>query len=214
MKDIIIVCAGSYGKETYYTIRKINEAAKKDGMEEPYNILGFINDYSDALDGFEIDSPMLGNVKDWKPVGDEVYALGLGTPSSKEKVVGRLKERGCRFETIIAPYAIMPENIEVGEGCLIKAYHIASGVKIGDFVNIHGSMLMPGAIVGDYSTLTGFAVVENAAIGKGVYVGSHCVVMDGVSVGDNVTVAAGSIVTEDVPCDTKVFGYPAVKVRQ
>jgi len=213
MKDIIIVCAGSYGKEMYYTIQKINAAAAKDGKEEPYHILGFINDIPDALDNSEIDLPIIGTLKDWRPIGDEVYALGIGTPASKKKIVEMLKNRGCKFETIIAPYVIMPDYTEIGEGCLIKAYHIASGVKIGNFVNMHGSMIMPGAVVGDYSTTTGFAVVENAIVGEGVYIGSHSVIMDGVKVGDNVNVAAGSIVTKDVPSDTKVFGFPAVESK-
>ncbi|MBP3474717.1 MAG: hypothetical protein J6K48_00130 [Lachnospiraceae bacterium] len=211
MKDIIIVCAGSYGKEMYYTIRKINQAAKKDGKEEPYNLLGFINDIPDALDNTEIDLPILGTIKDWKPVGHEAYALGLGKPSSKKEVVEKLKDRGCQFETIIAPYVILPEDLIIGEGCLIKAYHIASGVKIGNYVNMHGSMIMPGAVIGDYSTTTGFAVVENASIGEGVYVGSHAVVTEGVTVGSNVNISAGSIVTKDIPSDKKVFGFPAVE---
>ena len=89
--------------------------------------------------------PIIGTIQDWKPIGDEVYALGLGTPASKKKVASMLKNRGCKFETIISPSVIIPDYTEIGEGCLIKAYHIASGVKIGNFVNIHGSMMMPGA---------------------------------------------------------------------
>lgn len=211
MKDIIIVCAGNYGKEVYYTIRRINQACIKNGKEPAYNMLGFLSDIPDALEGSEVNLPILGTVQDWHPIGDEVYALGLGTPASKKKVVSLLKSRGCKFETIIAPYVIIPDYTEIGEGCLIKAYHIASGVKIGNFVNIHGSMMMPGAVIGDYTTSTGFAVVENATVGEEVYIGSHCVIMDGVHVGDSVNIGAGSIVTKDVSSNTKVFGYPAIE---
>ncbi|MBO5474028.1 MAG: hypothetical protein J6A08_09620 [Lachnospiraceae bacterium] len=211
MKDIIIVCAGSYGKEVYYTIQKINQAALKDGKEKQYNLLGFINDIPNALETSEIDLPILGTIKEWRPIADEVYALGLGTPSSKKKVVDMLKSRGCQFETIIAPYVILPDDLVIGEGCLIKAYHIASGVKIGNYVNMHGSMIMPGAVIGDYSTTTGFAVIENASIGEGVYVGSHAVVTEGVTVGDNVNISAGSIVIKDISSNKKVFGFPAVE---
>ena len=213
MKDIIIVCAGNYGKEVYYTIRRVNEAAIRDGKEAPYHMIGFLSDVPDALEGSEVDLPIIGTIQDWKPVGDEVYALGLGTPASKKKVASMLKSRGCKFETIISPSVIIPDYTEIGEGCLIKAYHIASGVKIGNFVNIHGSMMMPGAVLGDYCTSTGFAVVENATIGEGVYIGSHCVVMEGVHVGDNVNIGAGSIVTQDVPSDKRIFGYPAIEMR-
>ena len=214
MKNIIIVCAGSYGKEVYYTICKINEAAKKENREVPYNILGFINDYSDSLDGFEIEVPILGSIKEWMPIGDEVYALGLGTPEAKEIIISMLKAKGCKFETIIAPYVILPDDLVIGEGCLIKAYHIASGVKIGDYVNIHGSMLMPGAVIRNYCTLTGFAVIENATVGERVYVGSHAVVMDGVTIGDDVIISAGSIVNKDVSSNNKVFGFPAIETKR
>lgn len=213
MKNIIIVCAGSYGKEMYYTIRSINQAAEKSGKEPPYNILGFINDIPDALEGSEIKLPILGSIQDWQPIDDEVYALGLGTPASKKQLVTMLKARGCHFETIIAPYVIMPEFTEIGEGCFIKAYHIASGVKIGNFVNMHGSLIMPGAIIGNYSTTTGFTVVENAVVGENVYIGSHAVIMDGVHVGNNVNISAGSIVTKNVAPNSKVFGYPAIEMK-
>ena len=71
--------------------------------------------------------------------------------------------------------------------------------------------MMPGAVIGDYTTSTGFAVVENATVGEEVYIGSHCVIMDGVHVGDSVNIGAGSIVTKDVSSNTKVFGYPAIE---
>ena len=50
MKDIIIVCAGNYGKEVYYTIRRVNEAAIRDGKEAPYHMIGFLSDVPDALE--------------------------------------------------------------------------------------------------------------------------------------------------------------------
>lgn len=46
-------------------------------------------------------------------------------------------------------------------------------------------------------------------IGNNVYIGNNTLVMPGVTVGDNVLIAAGSVVTKSVPSDSVVGGNPA-----
>lgn len=50
-------------------------------------------------------------------------------------------------------------------------------------------------------------------IGDEVWLGAGVIVLPGVRIGDRVTVAAGSVVTRDVPADTLVVGAPARVVR-
>lgn len=47
-------------------------------------------------------------------------------------------------------------------------------------------------------------------IGNDVWIGGRTVVCPGISIGDNVTVAAGSVVKDDVPPNVVVAGNPAV----
>lgn len=209
MKDIIVVCAGTYGREAISHINEINARAERDGKERPYNLLGVIDDNLNAFDGTDIKTPIIGRISDWKPLKDERYIIGSAVSSIKEKLTTMLKERGCVFETLIAPYSRVSEDAEIGEGCFISAVSVSAGVKLGDFVNINGSMITPGAVIGDYSTTTGFSVVEAATIGKSVFVGSHAVVASGVTVGDGAKISVGSMVTEDVPAGATVFGMPA-----
>ena len=130
----------------------------------------------------------------------------------KTKLTHILKQRGCRFETLIAPWSFVSEECEIGEGCFVSAYSISAGVKIGNFVNINGSMITPGAVIDDYSTITGMAVVEAAKVGKNVFVGSHAVITQGVTIGDYAQVSVGSIVTKDVRPGSTVFGVPAQEI--
>lgn len=51
-------------------------------------------------------------------------------------------------------------------------------------------------------------------IGKNCFVGAHSLIMPGVKIGDNSIVAAGSIVTKDVPPYTIVAGNPARVIRE
>ncbi|MBT0772024.1 hypothetical protein KIH74_23985 [Kineosporia sp. J2-2] len=50
-------------------------------------------------------------------------------------------------------------------------------------------------------------------IGNDVWVGSHVVVLDGVTVGDRAVLAAGAVVTKDVPAGAVVGGNPARLLR-
>lgn len=209
MQDIIIVCAGNRARTIYTNLMLANRRAEEKHEECPYNVLGFINDIPNTLEDSGIDAPILGTIVNWYPKGDERYIMGTAEPKGKEKLAKMLKERGCRFISFISPNAVVSPDLEMGEGCVVEAYRIAYGVKLGNFVSVNASMLMSGAIVDDYSTTTGFTVIENASIGKRVYVGSHAVVTDGVHVGDDALIGIGSIVTKDVPDGTTVFGVPA-----
>ena len=50
-------------------------------------------------------------------------------------------------------------------------------------------------------------------LGKNVWVGSNSTILQGVTIGDNAVVAAGAVVTKDVPADTVVGGVPARKLK-
>ena len=50
-------------------------------------------------------------------------------------------------------------------------------------------------------------------IGNDVWIGRHCMVMDGVTIGDGVTVAAGAVVTKDIPPFAIVGGVPAKVIK-
>ena len=51
------------------------------------------------------------------------------------------------------------------------------------------------------------------SVGDDVWLGGGVIVLPGVRIGDRSTVAAGSVVTRDVPPDTLVAGVPAAVVR-
>ena len=57
-----------------------------------------------------------------------------------------------------------------------------------------------------------FDTFGKVTIGDFVYIGTDAKIMPGVTIGDNVLVAAGSIVTKSIPSNTVVAGNPAKKV--
>ncbi len=201
MKDLVIVCAGGFGREVYYMAKDLGK----------WNIKGFIDDNLNALDGVKCDLPIIGTIKDWEPGDNEVFALGIATPGTKERIVNIMLAKGAKFETIIASHSRVIETAEVGEGSIISG-SVGDCVKIGRFVNVMGAMIGQDSFIDDFSTMTGFSNIATAYLGKRVFVGSHAVVLHGVNVGDDAYICAGSIVVSRVKPGTRVFGNPAKKM--
>ncbi len=51
-------------------------------------------------------------------------------------------------------------------------------------------------------------------IGKNVWIGSNATLLPGVSIGDGAIIAAGAVVTMDVPVNTVVGGVPAKLIKE
>lgn len=115
-----------------------------------------------------------------------------------------------------------PENIFLGKNvritmdCCIWAEK-NSKIIIGDDV-----LIGPGVKIftGNHGTqLNGIPMVEqkrvekNILIGCDVWIGANCVVLSGVNINDGAIVAAGSVVTKDVPKNTIVGGVPAKIIK-
>lgn len=201
MKDLIIVCAGGFGREVYYLAKSLGK----------WNIKGFIDDNVHALDGVNIALPIIGTIKDWVPSENEVFALGVSSPKTKEAIVNIMKAKGAMFETLIALHSRIIETTTIGEGCIISG-SVGDCVKIGNYVNIMGSMIGQDSVIEDFTTTTGYTNIASAHLGKRVFVGSHAVVLHGKKVGDDAFICAGSIVFNNVKAGTKVIGNPAKRM--
>jgi len=88
------------------------------------------------------------------------------------------------------------------------------GIEIGDEVLIGPNVQLissghPVDPAGRRRTITGDPIV----IGRNVWIGAGATVLHGVTVGEDAVIAAGAVVTRDVPARTLVAGVPARVVR-
>ncbi len=56
-------------------------------------------------------------------------------------------------------------------------------------------------------------IAKPVKIGNDVWIGGNCTILPGVTIGNNVVVAAGAVVTKDVPDNCVVGGVPAKKIK-
>ena len=58
-----------------------------------------------------------------------------------------------------------------------------------------------------------YSYAQPVRIGNDVWIGGNVTILPGVTIGNNVVVAAGAVVTKDIPDNTLVGGVPAKKIR-
>ena len=109
------------------------------------------------------------------------------------------------------------DMIELGDDVSLAGFiHIwgGGGVKVGNRVMI-GSHTAITSVTHDYSaeTMYGSVVVNSVIIKDDVWIGSHAVILPGVTIGEGAVVGAGCIVTRDVPPRAIVTGVPGQVVR-
>lgn len=56
-------------------------------------------------------------------------------------------------------------------------------------------------------------IVKPVIIGENVWIGSHCLILPGVEIGEGAIIAAGSVVTKNVPALAVVGGAPATFIK-
>lgn len=114
-------------------------------------------------------------------------------------------------------YTDFGRNIHVGKNVFINSccqFQDQGGIYIGDGSLIGHSVVM--------ATLNHDFAPERRQnlhhapirLGKCVWVGAHATITAGVTIGDNSVIAAGAVVTKDVPANVVVGGVPAKIIKK
>ncbi|MEQ2528422.1 DapH/DapD/GlmU-related protein [Bacillaceae bacterium CLA-AA-H227] len=115
------------------------------------------------------------------------------------------------FYTDFGKNITIGKNVFLNTGCSFQdrgGITIGSGSMIG--MNVTIATLNHGLSLEIRNTTYPSPVV----IGKNVWIGSNATILPGVTIGENAVVAAGAVVTKDVPENTVVAGVPAKVIKK
>jgi len=213
LKKLVLYGAGGFGKEVAAIIETIND------HKPTYELLGFIDDgecfeIGDIINGY----PLLGRKKWILEHKDEVYCTcTIGNAKIKATIQRELSKRNVKFETIMAESSRVGKYTEIGQGCVFYGeVSISVNCKIGDGVLLnHGCNIGHDAVIGNYTTVMPNTGISGACIiGEEVSIGGHAFIVPGKKIGNQATVAAGSIVFTNVREGSLVLGNPAKRMRE
>jgi len=129
-------------------------------------------------------------------VGNKVAVCGRGWIYGR----GRLRV-GC--DTWLSPGVVFHTHTEapilIGERC-----DIGPGVEF----------VTGGHVTGTTSRRAGLGTAKPIVVNDGCWIGAGSLILGGVNIGSGVVVAAGAVVTHDVPTDVLVAGVPAIVKKQ
>ena len=99
-------------------------------------------------------------------------------------------------------------HVWIGPGVVLDG---SGGLVIGDYVSISAGVQIYTHHTVRWALSRGAEPIERAAttIGSGVFIGPNTVIQMGVRIGDNCVIGAMSLVSSDVPPNSKAWGTPA-----
>lgn len=130
---------------------------------------------------------------------------------------------GCEIgdNTKIGTFVEIQKGVKIGKNCKISSHtFICEGVTIEDNVFIGHNVTFINDLYPKATTQDERLQAEEdwvcvpTLVKKGASIGSSATLLCGITVGENATVGAGSVVTKDVPPNTIVAGNPARTLRK
>lgn len=152
-------------------------------------------------------------------VSEEFNAISSSDPAAQEKKAKEiLGSHGKRVSMQAPIHFDNGKNIHVGEDFLsnynltildIAPVNIGHNVMIGPNVDIY-TVNHPTTAIGRREYLAQATPVN---IGNDVWIGGRVVILPGVTIGNNVVIAAGAVVTHDIPDNSIAAGVPTKVIK-
>jgi len=136
--------------------------------------------------------------------------------------VGLLRSCGARLGagTVVhgGSYLTFPARLQTGRRCFVNRscyLDLEGPIVLGDDVVIgHGSTLVTSSHeIGASRRRAGMVTGRRIDIEDGAWLGANVTVLAGVRIGRGAVIAAGAVVTRDVPPDVVAAGVPARVLR-
>ena len=114
-------------------------------------------------------------------------------------------------------YTDYGQNISLGKNVFINSgccFQDQGGIEIGNNVLI-GQQVVLATLNHDLQPDKRANMQPSPIkIGNDVWIGAHATILPGVTIGDGAVIAAGAVVTKDVPKNTVVAGVPAKVIKK
>jgi sugar O-acyltransferase (sialic acid O-acetyltransferase NeuD family) len=163
--------------------------------------------------GGEADVPQLCTTN-----GVQHLLVAIGDNHQRQAMTQRLRQLlpDASFPHLVDPSAVVAADAKLGPGVVVMAQaHVGAGcvLEAGALLNTQASLDHDGHL-GAFACLAPGAITGGRVhIGTGSFIGLGARLIQGVQVGPNTVVGAGSLVLSDLPSAALAYGTPARVIR-
>lgn len=212
MKDLYIVGAGGFGREIQWLVERINLQQKE------WHFCGYVDDgieKGEQINGY----PVFGGCEYLLSLDREAsIAVAIGPSKTRKTVVKRLKgNKNLRFPNLIDPSVLTSSKCEYGMGNIICAGTVLTvNYHIGDFNIINLDCTVGHDVkISSYVTLYPSVNVSGCVtIGAMSEIGTGANIIQGIHIGEETIVGAGSVVVRNINGHCTAMGVPCRPVLQ
>ncbi|MCM1313055.1 MAG: sugar O-acetyltransferase [Bacteroides sp.] len=146
------------------------------------------------------------------------YNNNLHTDEERTELLGKLTGTTVHPSVrVMTPFqADFGKNIHFGENIFVNAgckFQDHGGIFIGDNALIGHNCVMATINHDTRPSHRADNIPAPIHVGRNVWIGANVTILGGVTIGDNAIVAAGAVVTKDVPPNTIAGGVPAKFIK-
>ena len=201
-EKIVIIGAGGFGLEVYNILKEMNYYDcvgfidyNKQHKKLPLPVIGLENEIDKLMEAYKFSNCTIaiGDINKRRIISNCIKIFSINFPSILHSSI-KCFSKDIGNGVIIYPGVVIMNDCKIGNHTLIN-----SGVTLGHDV-----------VIGEYCNISpGVNLAGHVKIGNGSLIGIGASIKEEITIGNNSVVGAGSVVINDVPDDTTVYGVPA-----
>lgn len=205
--ELVIIGAGGHG-------RVCADVASAAG----FHVVGFCDsamDPDDNVNGIKVVGRVPADLPSSFDVSKTWAFAALGDNARRMEVLNEIKALGFQIPTLVHPTASVSPSAEIGEGTVVVAQvaiNANASVAEACILNTGCSIDHDNVLEAGVQVCPGVHAAGGVVFGEQAFVGTGASIVPGVRIGARAIVAAGAVVTSDVPDGVTVSGVPAKPV--
>lgn len=207
-QDLVIIGASGHAKDVAWIV-------ESRGGE--WNLRGFLDDDLASAGVKLMGRNWLGRIAAWREVADCAFAVAVGAPRVRAKIVAAMYAEGRpRFATLIHSAAHISSSSKIGQGAMIgPGVTVSVDAQLGAHVIVNaGATIAHDDRIGDFCTIAPQAALSGHVVCEdGVEIGTAAAIRQGTHIGRGAMIGMGAVVTRDVGANECVVGNPARLLR-
>lgn len=163
--------------------------------------------------------PVIGTAVDFQRFADSGtdFFVAVGNASVRQKIQKEIERAGGTIVSLIHPNAVIPEDIEIGNGTVLMAGTVInSGTTIGKGCILNTSSSVDhDCIIGNFVHIAvGVHLSGTVKVGDNTWIGAGATVSNNVNICGHCMIGAGAVVVKDIGEAGIYVGVPAKLLKK